>query len=50
MGNAPDYLIQQLQYVGDSQPYNLPNNNEFQLQRSDTNARLKRDGCNKKYK
>ena len=37
MSNAPDYLIEQLQYVGDFQPYNLRNNNEFRLQRSDTN-------------
>ena len=38
MGNTPDYLIEQLQYVGDPQPYNLRNNNEFRLQRSNTEA------------
>ena len=31
MGNAPDYLIEQLQYVDDSELYNLQNNNEFRL-------------------
>ena len=38
-GNASEHLIEQIQYVRDSQPYNLRNNNEFRLKLSDTNAK-----------
>lgn len=38
MGNAPDYLIGQLNYVGEMQPYNLRNAEDFRLQRVTTTA------------
>ena len=38
MDDTPDHPIEQLQYVGYSQSYDLRNNDEFILQRSTTNA------------
>lgn len=38
MGNAPEYLIEQLQYVGDMQPYNLRNVADFRLPTVTTTA------------
>lgn len=38
MGNAPQYLCDQLEYVGEIQPYGLRNADNFRLQRVSTSA------------
>ena len=41
VGEAPEYLTGQLNYVGETQPYRLINANNFRLQRADTNVMQK---------
>ena len=41
IGEAPEYLTEQLKYVGEAQPYRLRNAKNFILQRADTNAMQK---------
>ena len=36
IGEAPEYLTEQLKYVGKAQPYRLRKANNFRLQRADT--------------
>ena len=38
---SPEYLTEQLKYVGEAQPYRLRNVNNFRPQRADTSAMLK---------
>ena len=38
---APEYLTEQLKFVGEAQPYRLRNSNNFRLQRADTSAMQK---------
>ena len=41
MGCAPEYLTQQLRYIGEVQPYNLRNASDFRPSRADTNVKHK---------
>lgn len=40
-GNSAEYLTRQLQYVGEVQPYNLRNAEDFRIQRVATSAMQK---------
>ena len=41
IGYAPDYLTEQLCYVGEVQPYSLRNVMDFKIQQANTTARQK---------
>ena len=42
IGEAPEYLTEQLKYVGEVQPYRVNNANNFRLQRADASAMPKK--------
>ena len=41
IGDAPDYLTEQLRYVGEVQPYSLRNVMDFRIQHANTTAKQK---------
>ena len=41
IGDAPDYLTEQLRYVGEVQPYSLRNVTDFRIQQANTTAKQK---------